>query len=129
MSFYVNVYLRRGKLCVLPAGSVENMESTSLIFKTITHESGWNIDSSQSVALSVGQFRGQVTESKHSGAEIISLMYSLSSFVSVTGGNSLSQQLFNLPLLSESPFHFKKDHGCKNIMKNAITYKPPRPEK
>lgn len=63
--------------------------------------SGKNINSSKTVVLVVDQFRGLVTEGKHNGAEIISLMYSSRSFMSLIGGNSFSQQLFNFPLLSE----------------------------
>lgn len=61
--------------------------------------SGKNINSSKTVVLVVDQFRGLVTEGKHNGAEIIS--HSSRSFMSLIGGNSFSQQLFNFPLLSE----------------------------
>lgn len=62
----------------------------------------WNMNSNQIVAQVADQFRGQVTESKHKGTEIISLMKSLRSFTSILRENSVSQQLSNFLLSSKS---------------------------
>ena len=57
------------------------------------HLSVWNMNSSRIASMVAGQFRGQVTESTHRGTEVISLMSSVKSVMSIIGGNASSQQL------------------------------------
>lgn len=119
------MYLTKGTLCGLPEEDIGNMGSTfpdslrqSLINLCM---SIWNMNSSQIVTWVADHFRGQVTESKHRGTEIISLMKSLRSFMSILGEKSMFRQLSNTYYhLRGGHFSFRKEQGYKNIKKYVI---------